>query len=52
MRANLSALGGRHGPVTLKDGNVVNIEGFTTNTYQNVDGGWLMVSHQAGQIPK
>jgi ketosteroid isomerase-like protein len=40
------------GQVTFKDGNVINIEAFATNIYQNLDVGWLMVSHQAGQIPK
>jgi hypothetical protein len=37
------------GEVTFKNGNVINIEAFATNIYQNVNGSWLMVSHQAGQ---
>ena len=40
------------GPVTLKNGNVINFEAFATNVFQNVDGGWLLVAHQAGQLPK
>jgi ketosteroid isomerase-like protein len=45
-------VGAEKGPVTLKDGKVVNIDAFATNIYQNIDGGWLLVSHQAGQIQK
>ncbi len=44
-------VGIERGQVTLKSGNVTNIKSFVTNIYQNVDGAWLMVSHQAGQIP-
>ncbi|HKN30424.1 MAG TPA: nuclear transport factor 2 family protein [Roseiarcus sp.] len=45
-------VGAEKGPVTLKDGKVINIDAFATNIYQKIDGSWLMVSHQAGQIPK
>jgi ketosteroid isomerase-like protein len=45
-------VGAEKGPVTLKDGKVVDIDAFATNVYQNIDGRWLLVSHQAGQKPK
>ena len=45
-------VGAEKGPVTLKDGKVIDIDAFATNVYQNIDGDWLMVSHQAGQLPK
>jgi len=45
-------VGTETGPVTFADGKAVNLAAFATNIYQNIDGRWLMVSHQAGQIPK
>jgi ketosteroid isomerase-like protein len=45
-------IGIEKGQITLKSGDVINIGAFATNIYQNLDGRWLMVSHQAGQIPK
>ena len=45
-------VGTETGPVTFTDGKAVNIAAFATNIYQDIDGRWLMVSHQAGQIPK
>ena len=45
-------VGTETGPVTFADGKAVNFAVFSTNIYQNIDGRWLMVSHQAGQIPK
>jgi hypothetical protein len=36
------------GPVTFADGKSINFTAFATNIYQNIDGHWLMVSHQAG----
>jgi ketosteroid isomerase-like protein len=45
-------VGAEKGPVTLKDGKVIDIDAFATNVYQNIDGRWLLVSHQAGQKPK
>ena len=41
-------VGTEAGPVTFADGRSVNFKAFATNIYQNVDGRWLMVSHQAG----
>ena len=45
-------VGTETGPLTFADGKAVNFAAFATNIYQNIDGRWLMVSHQAGQIPK
>ena len=45
-------VGTETGPVTFKDGTAVNIAAFATNVYQKIDDHWLLVSHQAGQIPK
>jgi ketosteroid isomerase-like protein len=45
-------VGAEKGPVTLKDGKIVNIDAFATNVYQNINGEWRLVSHQAGQIQK
>ena len=45
-------VGTERGPLTFADGKTVQFAAFATNIYQNIDGNWLMVSHQAGQIPK
>ena len=46
-------VGTETGPVTFADGKVVNnFAILSTNIYQKIDGRWLMISHQAGQIPK
>jgi ketosteroid isomerase-like protein len=45
-------VGTESGSVTFADGKAVNLAAFATNIYQNIDGHWLLVSHQAGQIPK
>jgi ketosteroid isomerase-like protein len=45
-------VGHENGPVTTKDGKIVNIDAFATNVYQNINGEWRLVSHQAGQIQK
>lgn len=36
------------GPVTFPDGKSINLVAHATNIYQNIDGRWLMVAHQAG----
>jgi ketosteroid isomerase-like protein len=41
-------VGTETGPVTFADGKFVNFTAFATNIYRNIDGRWLMVSHQAG----
>ena len=41
-------VGTETGPVTFADGKSVNFTAFATNIYQNINGRWLMVSHQAG----
>src|SRR6516165_5428508 len=41
-------VGTETGPVTFADGKSINFRAFATNIYQNIDGRWLMVSHQAG----
>ena len=43
---------GTTGPVTFADGKTVDFGVLSTNIYQKIDGRWLMISHQAGQIPK
>jgi hypothetical protein len=45
-------IGTETGPVTFADGKSINFTAFATNIYQNIDGHWLMVSHQAGAKPK
>jgi ketosteroid isomerase-like protein len=45
-------VGKETGPLTFADGKTVQFAAFATNIYQNIDGNWLMVSHQAGQIPR
>jgi two-component system, NtrC family, sensor kinase len=45
-------VGTESGSVTFTDGKAVNLAAFATNIYQNIDGHWLLVSRQAGQIPK
>jgi ketosteroid isomerase-like protein len=44
-------VGEEKGPIALKNGKVVNFAALATNIYQNIDGAWLMVSHQVGQNP-
>jgi hypothetical protein len=41
-------VGTESGPVTFADGKSVYFKAFATNIYQNINGRWLMVSHQAG----
>jgi ketosteroid isomerase-like protein len=41
-------VGTESGPVTFADGKSVYFKAFATNIYQNINGHWLMVSHQAG----
>jgi ketosteroid isomerase-like protein len=45
-------VGNERGPVTFGDGKAVDFAVLSTNIYQKIDGRWLMISHQAGQIPK
>ena len=45
-------VGTERGPVTFGDGKTVDFAVLSTNIYQKIDGRWLMISHQAGQIPK
>jgi hypothetical protein len=45
-------VGNERGPVTFGDGKTVDFAVLSTNIYQKIDGRWLMISHQAGQIPK
>jgi ketosteroid isomerase-like protein len=45
-------VGTERGPVTFADGKTVDFGVLSTNIYQKIDGRWLMISHQAGQIPK
>jgi ketosteroid isomerase-like protein len=45
-------VGTERGPVTFADGKTVDFAVLSTNIYQKIDGRWLMISHQAGQIPK
>ena len=45
-------VGTERGPVTFADGKAVDFGVLSTNIYQKIDGRWLMISHQAGQIPK
>ena len=46
-------VGTETGPVTFADGKAVdNFAILSTNIYQKIDGRWLMISHQAAQIPK
>ena len=44
-------VGTERGPVTFADGKTVDFGVLSTNIYQKIDGRWLMISHQAGQIP-
>ena len=44
-------VGTERGPVTFADGKTVDFGVLPTNIYQKIDGRWLMISHQAGQIP-
>jgi hypothetical protein len=41
-----------HGTCRFADGKTVDFAVLSTNIYQKIDGRWLMISHQAGQIPK
>ena len=45
-------VGTERGPVTFADGKTVDFGVLSTNMHQKIDGRWLMISHQAGQIPK
>jgi hypothetical protein len=45
-------VGTERGPVRFGDGKTVDFAVLSTNVYQKIDGRWLMISHQAGQIPK
>jgi ketosteroid isomerase-like protein len=45
-------VGTEKGVVITADGKRIPIEAFVTNIYQNIDGHWLLVSHQAAEPPK
>jgi ketosteroid isomerase-like protein len=45
-------VGTEKGVVITADGKHIPIEAFVTNIYQNIDGRWLLVSHQAAEPPK
>jgi ketosteroid isomerase-like protein len=45
-------VGTEKGLVTTADGKHIGIEAFITNIFQNIDGRWLLVSHQAAEPPK
>jgi ketosteroid isomerase-like protein len=45
-------VGTEKGVVITADGKRIPIEAFVTNIYQNIDGRWLLVSHQAAEPPK
>jgi ketosteroid isomerase-like protein len=45
-------VGTEKGVVITADGKHIPIKAFVTNIYQNIDGRWLLVSHQAAEPPK
>jgi ketosteroid isomerase-like protein len=45
-------VGTEKGLVTTANGKHIPIDAFATNIFQNIDGRWLLVSHQAAEPPK
>jgi ketosteroid isomerase-like protein len=45
-------VGTEKGVVITAEGKHIPIEAFVTNIYENIDGRWLLVSHQAAEPPK